>query len=200
VLLRMILQFSPAMAAVVAIAVPWSMVAAGPQESSKKPTSVLDFTMKDIDGKDVPLAKFQGKVLLIVNTASQCGYTPQYKELQGIYQRYKDQGLEILAFPANEFGAQEPGTDEQIKQFCSTRYKVSFPLFSKIVVKGKGIHPLYEYLTAESTNPKTGGPIPWNFAKFLVNRKGEVIARFEPDVKPDSFELTSAVEKALAQQ
>ena len=198
--LRLISQFSPAMAAVVAIAIPWSMVSAGPQASPKKPASVLDFTMKDIDGKDVPLAKFQGKVLLIVNTASQCGHTPQYKGLQEIYQKYKDQGFEVLAFPANEFGAQEPGTDEQIKQFCSTRYKVSFPLFSKIVVKGKGIHPLYEYLTAETTDPKHAGPIPWNFAKFLVNRKGEVIARFEPGVKPDSSELTSAVEKALAQQ
>jgi len=199
VFLRMISQFSPAMAALVAIAIPWSMVSAQPPASPKKPASVLDFTVKDIDGKDVPLAKFQGKVLLIVNTASQCGYTPQYKELQEIYQKYKDQGFEVLAFPANEFGAQEPGSDEQIKQFCSTRYKVSFPLFSKIVVKGKGIHPLYEYLTAETTNPKHSGPIPWNFAKFLVNRKGEVIARFEPGVKPDSSEITTAVEKALAQ-
>ncbi len=195
----MISQLSPAMAAVVVIAIPWSMVSARPQASPKKPTSVLDFTVKDIDGKDVPLAKFQGKVLLLVNTASQCGYTPQYKELQEIYQKYKDQGFEVLAFPANEFGAQEPGTDEQIKQFCSTRYKVSFPLFSKMVVKGKGIHPLYEYLTSEATNPKYAGPIPWNFAKFLVNRKGEVVARFEPGVKPDSSELTTAVEKALAQ-
>jgi glutathione peroxidase len=200
VLLRNILSFSPAMAAVVAIAFPWSMVAAGPQASPKKPTSVLDFTMKDIDGKDVPLAKYQGKVLLIVNTASQCGYTPQYKELQGIYQKYKDQGFEVLAFPANEFGAQEPGSDEQIKQFCSTKYKVSFPLFSKIVVKGKGIHPLYEYLTTEVTNVKHAGPIPWNFAKFVVNRKGEVVARFEPGVKPDSSALTTVVEEALAQQ
>ena len=196
----MISQFGPAVAAVVAIAIPWSMVSARPQASPKKPASVLDFTVKDIDGKDVPLTKFQGKVLLIVNTASQCGYTPQYKELQEIYLKYKDQGFEVLAFPANEFGAQEPGTDDQIKQFCSTKYKVSFPLFSKIVVKGKGIHPLYEYLTTEATNPKHAGPIPWNFAKFLVNRKGEVVARFEPGVKPDSSELTSSVEKALAQQ
>ena len=196
----MIFQLSAVIAVVVAIAIPRSVVASGPQASPKKPTSVLDFTVKDIDGKEVPLAKFQGKVLLIVNTASQCGYTPQYKELQEIYQKYKDQGFEVLAFPANEFGAQEPGSDEQIKQFCSTRYKVSFPLFSKIVVKGKGIHPLYEYLTSEATDPKFAGPIPWNFAKFLVNRKGEVIARFEPGVKPDSSEVVTAVEKSLAQQ
>ena len=109
----------------------------------KKPSSVLDFNVKDIDGKEVALSKYQGKVLLIVNTASQCGLTPQYKGLQEIYQKYKDQGFEVLAFPANEFGQQEPGTDDEIKEFCSTKYKVSFPLFSKIVVKGKGIHPLY---------------------------------------------------------
>lgn len=170
------------------------------QSSPKKPASVLDFTMKDIEGKDVPLAKYHGKVLLLVNTASQCGYTPQYKGLEQVYEKYKNQGFEVLAFPANEFGAQEPGTDAQIKQFCTTKYNVTFPLFSKIVVKGKGIHPLYEFLTAPATDPKFAGPIPWNFAKFLVNRKGEVIARFEPGVKPESAELTGVVEKALAEK
>ncbi|MFO0888665.1 MAG: glutathione peroxidase [Isosphaeraceae bacterium] len=173
---------------------------AAAREDAKKPSSVLNFTVKDIDGKDVPLSKFQGKVLLIVNTASQCGYTPQYKGLQETYEKYKDQGLEILAFPANEFGAQEPGTDEQIKEFCSTKYKVSFPLFSKIVVKGKGIHPLYQFLTGEASNARFAGPIPWNFSKFLVNRKGEVIARYEPGVKPESAELAGAIEKALAEK
>ncbi len=156
--------------------------------------------MKDIDGKDVALAKFQGKVLLIVNTASQCGHTPQYKGLQEIYQKYKDQGFEVLAFPANQFGCQEPGTDEQIKQFCSSNYNVSFPLFSKIVVKGKEIDPLYDFLTSEATDPKHAGPITWNFAKFLVNRKGEVVARFQPGEKPESGELISAIEKALAEK
>ncbi len=141
---------------------------------------MLDFHVKDIDGKDVDLAKYKGKVLLIVNTASQCGYTPQYKDLQAIYEKYKDQGFEVLAFPANEFGSQEPGDNQQIKEFCSTNYKVSFPLFSKIVVKGEGIHPLYAFLTSEQTNPKFAGKIAWNFAKFLVNRKGEVIGRFGP--------------------
>jgi len=198
VLARMITFSALAMSAALLVSIPWAMVSA--QTPSKKPTSVLDFTMKDIDGKDVPLAKFQGKVLLIVNTASQCGYTPQYKGLQEIYQKYKDQGFEILAFPANEFGAQEPGTDDQIKQFCSSRFQVTFPLFSKIVVKGKGIHPLYEFLTSESTDPKHAGPIPWNFAKFLVNRKGEVASRFEPGIKPDSTELNGAIEKALAEK
>jgi glutathione peroxidase len=165
-----------------------------------KPKSVLDFTMKDIDGKDVSLAKFEGKVLLIVNTASQCGYTPQYKGLEEIYQKYQSQGFEILAFPANEFGSQEPGTDDQIKQFCTSKYKVSFPLFSKIVVKGATIHPLYEFLTSPSTDPKHAGPIPWNFAKFLVNRKGEIIARYPPGVKPESSQLTSAIETALSEK
>jgi len=198
VLARMIPFFVLAMSAILLVSMPLGMVWA--QTASKKPTSVLDFTMKDIDGKDVPLAKFQGKVLLIVNTASQCGYTPQYKGLQEIYQKYKDQGFEVLAFPANEFGAQEPGTDDQIKQFCSSNYKVGFPLFSKIVVKGKGIHPLYEFLTSEATDPKHAGPIPWNFAKFLVNRKGEVVSRFQPGVKPESPELSSAIEQALAEK
>ena len=197
-LVRMIPFFALAISAALLASAPLGMVSA--QSASKRPASVLDFTMKDIDGKDVPLTKFQGKVLLIVNTASQCGYTPQYKGLQAIYQKYKDQGFEILAFPANEFGAQEPGTDDQIKQFCSSNYKVSFPLFSKIVVKGKGIHPLYAFLTEQTTDPKHAGPIPWNFAKFLVNRKGEVISRFQPGVKPESAELSGAIEKALAEK
>jgi glutathione peroxidase len=170
------------------------------QTGDHKTTSVLGFTVKDIDGKEVALSKYQGKVLLIVNTASQCGFTPQYKGLQEVYQKYKDQGFEVLAFPANEFGKQEPGTDGQIKEFCTNNYKVSFPLFSKIVVKGKGIHPLYEYLTSDSTDPKFPGPIRWNFAKFLVNRKGEVIARFEPASKPESAEVCGTIEKALAEK
>nr|WP_246196653.1 glutathione peroxidase [Aquisphaera giovannonii] len=170
------------------------------QQTSKEPASVLDFTVKDIEGNEVPLSKFKGKVLLIVNTASQCGYTPQYKQLQEVYQKYRDQGFEILAFPANEFANQEPGTDKEIKQFCSANYKVSFPLFSKIVVKGEGIHPLYAFLTSPAKDAKYAGEIPWNFAKFLVDRKGEVIGRFEPKAKPDSAELTSAIEKALSEK
>jgi glutathione peroxidase len=168
--------------------------------SGKKPTSVLDFHVKDVDGKDVELARFKGDVLLIVNTASQCGYTPQYKDLEAIFEKYKGQGFAVLAFPANEFGAQEPGSNEQIKEFCSSKYKVSFPLFAKIVVKGKGIDPLYEFLTSDATNPKYAGAIPWNFTKFLVNRKGEVIARFQPKDKPTSETVSGAIEKALAEK
>jgi glutathione peroxidase len=177
---------------------PFAVVSAS--DSGKKPTSVLEFHAKDIDGKDVDLASFKGKVLLIVNTASQCGLTPQYKDLEAIYEKHKEQGFEILAFPANEFGKQEPGNNEQIKEFCATKYKVSFPLFSKIVVKGKGIDPLYNFLTNQSTNPKFAGEIPWNFTKFLVNRKGEVIARFEPRATPTSAAVSEAIDKALAEK
>ena len=193
----MILPILTAAVAAILFSIPPTMVSA---QSPKKPTSVLDFTVKSIDGKEVPLSTYRGKVLLLVNTASQCGNTPQYKGLEQIYEKYKSQGFEVLAFPANEFGAQEPGTDTQIKQFCTSRYKVSFPLFSKIVVKGKGIHPLYQFLTDPATDPKFAGAIPWNFAKFLVNRKGEVIARYQPRVQPESAELIAAIEKALAEK
>lgn len=168
-------------------------------ESDKKPSSTLDFQVQDIDGKTVDLSKYKGEVVLIVNTASQCGLTPQYKGLEAIYEKYKKQGFDILAFPANEFGQQEPGTNSEIKTFCSTKYNVSFPLFSKIVVKDEGIHPLYQYLTSKDTNPKFAGKIKWNFTKFLVNRKGEVIARFEPQVTPESDTVTKAIEAALAE-
>lgn len=169
------------------------------EEPAKKPSSVLSFQVKDIDGKTVDLAKYKGEVLLIVNTASQCGNTHQYKGMEEIYQKYKAQGFEVLAFPANEFGNQEPGSNEEIKEFCSSNYKVSFPLFSKIVAKGPGIHPLYQFLTDKETDPKFAGPIGWNFAKFLVNRKGEVIARFESKVTPESEDVTKEIEKALAE-
>ena len=154
--------------------------------------------MKDIKGQDVPLAAFRGRVLLVVNVASKCGLTPQYEGLQELYDRYKDKGLEILAFPANNFLRQEPGTDSEIQQFCSTTYSVTFRLFSKISVKGKDIHPLYQFLTGRETNPGFHGKIGWNFAKFLADRQGTVIGRFEPKVNPTSPEVISAVEKALA--
>jgi glutathione peroxidase len=170
-------------------------------DPAKKATSVLDFHVKDIEGKDVDLASYKGKVLLIVNTASQCGYTKQYKDLEAFYEKFKSQGFEVLAFPANEFGKQEPGTNEQIKEFCSTKYNVSFPLFSKIVVKGKGIDPLFDFLTSDATNPKFAGPIKWNFNKFVVDRKGEVIARFEATRDPNWSEpVVAAIEKALAEK
>ena len=190
----------PGFAALAALFVVSSAAIVSAQDPAKKPTSVLNFHVKDIDGKDVDLAKYKGKVLLIVNTASQCGFTPQYKDLQAIYEKYKDQGFEVLAFPANEFGAQEPGDNQQIKEFCSATYRVGFPLFSKIVVKGEGIHPLYAFLTSEETNPKYAGKIPWNFTKFLVNKQGEVIARFQPADNPSAEKVTGEVEKALAEK
>ncbi|MEA2630026.1 MAG: glutathione peroxidase [Chloroflexota bacterium] len=168
-------------------------------EPPRKPTSVLGFSAKNIDGKVDDLSRFKGEVLLIVNTASQCGYTPQYQGLEAIYEKYKGRGFEVLAFPSNEFGHQEPGPDAEIKLFCTSKYHVTFPLFAKIVVKGKGIHPLYQFLTSPETDPHHAGPIPWNFAKFLVNRKGEVIARFQPDDEPESEKVTTAIEAALAQ-
>ena len=175
-------------------------VTAGRADGPTKPGGALGFTVKDIDGKPADLAQAHGgRVLLIVNTASKCGLTPQYEGLEALYEKYKGQGFEVLAFPANEFGKQEPGSDATIKTFCSTEYKVTFPLFSKIVVKGEGIHPLYSFLTSKETDPKFAGDIAWNFTKFLVNGKGEVIARFEPKIKPDSPEVIKAIEAALAE-
>jgi glutathione peroxidase len=160
-------------------------------------SSVLDFTMNSIDGKSTPLTSYKGKVLLIVNVASRCGYTPQYTQLEAVYEKYKDQGLVILGFPANNFMGQEPGTNEEIKTFCSTKYNVTFPLFSKISVKGEDKAPLYQFLTDKTTNPSTGGEIGWNFTKFLVDRNGNVIQRFDSKVKPDAPEVLSAIEGVL---
>ncbi len=173
------------------------IVAASPT-ASMKTKSVLDFKMKDIDGKDVKLKKYKGDVLLIVNTASKCGYTPQYEGLQAIYSKYQAQGFEVLGFPANNFGGQEPGTETEIKEFCESKYKVTFPMFAKISVKGDDQHPLYNFLTAKESNPKFAGDISWNFNKFLVNRKGEVVARFSSKDKPDGEAVMAAIEKYLA--
>jgi len=190
---------SLAVAAAVLAAVLPRAVASGPAEDTKKPASVFDFKVEDIDGKAVDLARFKGEVLLIVNTASQCGNTPQYAGLEAMYGKYKGQGFSVLAFPANEFGHQEPGSNAEIRQFCTARFSVTFPLFAKIVVKGPGIHPLYQFLTSSETNPKFAGEIGWNFDKFLVNRKGDVIARFKAGEKPESPALVKAVEAALAE-
>ena len=171
------------------------------EEPATAPASVLDFTVKDIDGKETKLAeKYKGKVLVIVNTASLCGYTKQYTGLEEIYKKYHDQGFEVLAFPSNDFGNQEPGTNADIKTFCSTEYPVTFPLFSKVPVKGDQKEPLYAYLTDTTKNPATGGDIKWNFTKFLVGRDGKIIARYESKVKPTDAEMTEAVEKALAEK
>jgi glutathione peroxidase len=160
-------------------------------------SSLYEFTPNSIDGAPMPLAKFQGKVMLIVNVASKCGFTPQYEGLEAVYEKYKDQGLVIVGFPANNFMAQEPGTDAEIKTFCSTKYNVKFPMYSKISVKGNDKAPLYQFLTDPATNPSFAGEIKWNFTKFLVDRNGKVIARFESPVKPESPEVTAAIEKAL---
>jgi len=157
--------------------------------------SIYEFTMKDIDGKEVSLGDYKGKVLLVVNVATYCGNTPQYEALEKLYEADKDKGLVVLGFPANEFGAQEPGSDSEIKKFCTSKYNVSFPMFSKIVVKGDGIHPLYQWLLA---NAPYHDDVEWNFGKFLIGRDGKVIGRFNPKVKPDDPELVKAVDSALA--
>lgn len=153
------------------------------------------FQLPDIDGHPVDLKTFKGKVLLIVNTASMCGNTPQYAGLQEMYERYRDRGFEVLAFPANDFGRQEPGTNEEIKGFCYTKYSISFPLFSKISVTGSTQHPLYRYLTEKSPFP---GQVTWNFQKYLVDRSGHVIGKYDPGMNPLSRTIIADVEKALA--
>jgi glutathione peroxidase len=155
-------------------------------------SSVHEFTLNSIDGKPAPLSAYQGKVVLIVNVASRCGFTPQYAGLEALYEKYKDRGFTILGFPANNFGAQEPGTNEEIKTFCSSKYNVTFPMYSKISVKGDDKAPLYQFLTAA-----TGSEIQWNFTKFLVDKDGKVVARFEPKVTPESPDVAEAIEKAL---
>ena len=160
-------------------------------------SKLFGFTVKTIDGKERSLSEYEGKVVLIVNVASECGYTPQYKDLQDIYQKYKDKGFVILGFPSNDFGQQEPGTDPQIKKFCETKYNVTFDLFSKIEVKGNDQAPLYKYLTTECEVPHD---ITWNFNKFLVDRTGKVVDYFPSKVKPTDTALTKKIEELLAPQ
>jgi glutathione peroxidase len=160
--------------------------------------TVYDFTLNTIDGQPAPLSAYKGKVVLLVNVASKCGFTPQYTALESIYEKYKDRGFVIVGIPANNFGAQEPGTNQEIKTFCSSKYHVTFPMMAKVSVKGSDITPLYQYLTDKNAHPQTGGEIGWNFTKFLVGPDGKVIARFDSKVTPDSPEVTSAIEKALS--
>lgn len=167
----------------------------GVQHMAAKSSTVYDFTLNDIDGKPVSLSQFKGKVIMLVNTASFCGNTPQYTDLETMYETYKDKGFEILAFPANNFGQQEPGTNEEIKGFCLTKYSVGFPLFSKISVKGGDKHPLYQYLTEQSPFP---GEVEWNFQKYLVDRSGNVVARYHHRTKPLAAEVVKDVERFLA--
>ncbi|MGH9539429.1 MAG: glutathione peroxidase [Terriglobales bacterium] len=162
-------------------------------------SNIYDFTLPSIDGTPMPLADFKGKVVLLVNVASRCGYTPQYSALEALYEKYKDQGFVIVGFPANNFGGQEPGSNQEIKTFCSRKYNVTFPLYGKVSVKGDDQTPLYQYLTRQ-TGPSIAGEIKWNFTKFLVDRDGRVVQRFESAVTPDSREVVSAVEKQLSQK
>jgi glutathione peroxidase len=160
--------------------------------------SIYDFSVTTIDGQARSLADYRGKVLLIVNVASRCGLTPQYAGLEGLHETYAPRGLAVLGFPANEFGGQEPGTNDEIKQFCTATYDVKFDMFAKVKVKGAGLDPLFDYLTNEETNPGHSGQIKWNFNKFLVGKKGELLERFEPKTEPTSPEVKHAIEMALA--
>jgi len=164
------------------------------QEAAPSP---LAFTMTDIDGASQPLSAYKGKVVLIVNVASQCGLTPQYKALQSLYETYGPKGFVVLGFPANNFRGQEPGTDAEIKEFCSLNYQITFPMFSKISVAGEDVDPLYAFLTEKTTNPEFSGPIAWNFTKFVLDRQGRVAARFEPKISPDSPEVIAVIEREL---
>jgi glutathione peroxidase len=181
----------------VSIAMTWDEADPLKEGETMAERSVLDFNMKSIDGEDVKLDIYSGKVLLLVNVASKCGYTSQYKGLESIYRKYKEQGLVVMGFPANNFFWQEPGTNEEIKTFCSTKYNVTFPMFAKISVKGGKIHPLYKFLTSKQTNPEFGGGISWNFNKFLVDRAGKVVARFSSNDEPESEKVVQAIEQSL---
>ncbi len=161
--------------------------------------NIYDFTMNSIDGQPVSLESYKGKVVLLVNVASKCGFTPQYAALEAVYEKYKDRGLVIVGIPANNFAQQEPGTNAEIKTFCTRKYNVSFPMMSKVSVKGDDQTPLYKFLTDNSTDPQFAGDIKWNFTKFLFDRDGKPVARFEPPVTPDSPQVTAAIEAALGQ-
>lgn len=167
-------------------------------EKSVPPT--LNFKMKSLQGKEVDLSKYQGKVVLMVNVASRCGATPQYDQLQDLHDKYSEKGLAVLGFPCNQFGAQEPGSADDIAKFCKDNYKVTFDMFDKVDVNGDNAAPLYKYLTSESTDPKFPGAVKWNFEKFLIGRDGTIVARFKTGVKPDAPEVIKAIEAELAKK
>lgn len=183
-----------------ALAIGAALVALGagaraPGEEAMK--SIYDFTLRDIDGRETSLAEYRGKVLLMVNVASKCGFTRQYAGLEKLYRTYQDRGFVVLGFPANDFLGQEPGTETEIKSFCSLTYGVTFPLFAKISVKGKTIHPLYAFLTSKDLHPEFGGAISWNFNKFLIGRAGQIVARYGSRTEPGDPALAAAIERAL---
>ena len=170
------------------------------QTPAAKTPAALNFKVQSLDGKEVDLAQYQGKVVLVVNVASKCGLTPQYKALEALYQKYNDQGLVILGFPCNQFHGQEPGTAEEIRKFCTSKYNVTFPLMAKIEVNGPGASELYKHLKALDAKPKGPGEVTWNFEKFVIGRNGEVVARFKPQTKPDAAEVISVIESELAKK
>lgn len=186
-----------AIVAVVAVAYGYGLIFNPTPMEPVNASSVYDFTLKDIDGGDVKLDKYKGSVVMIVNTASRCGYTPQYEGLQKVYDQYKGRGFVILGFPANNFMGQEPGTEKEIKEFCTLKYNVTFPMFSKISVTGIDQHPLYGFLTNKKTNPEYGGDISWNFNKFLIGRDGKIAGRWGSKDKPEGAEIASAIERQL---
>jgi glutathione peroxidase len=177
-----------------------SASAADVGEKGKKVPPVLNFKMTSIDGKTIDLAQYQGKVVLIVNVASECGYTPQYEGLQKLHAKYAKDGLVILGVPSNDFGMQEPGTNAEIAEFCKKNYGVEFQMLAKVVVKGAGQCPLYEHLTSKKTNPKLGGPVRWNFEKFLIGRNGQIAARWQSDVEPESDPVQQAIRDELGRK
>jgi len=160
-------------------------------------TNFYEIKVKDIEGNNISLSKYKGKVLLIINTASKCGFTKQYKGLEELYNKYKDKGLVVMGFPSNDFLKQEPGSNAEIQSFCTLNYGVSFPMFEKISVKGSAQHPLYGYLTSKAANPETAGRISWNFNKFVISRDGKIVARFGSRTKPSEKKLVQAIENEL---
>ena len=176
-----------------------SAVPSSGEDAATEPAvpAALDFAITMIDGDEAHLSRYHGHVILVVNVASRCGLTKQYKQLQALHEKYADQGLVILGVPANNFGKQEPGTNEQIAEFCSTKFSVTFDMLAKVSVKGEDITPLYKYLTQKQPNPDFAGPIKWNFTKFLIDRQGTVIARFSPRTKPDAEPVIEKIEAAL---
>ncbi len=187
-------QFVPILVAAVILAVPAVV------HGQDKTPAALNFTMQTLSGEEVPLDNYAGKVLLIVNVASQCGLTPQYEQLQAMHKKYSQQGLAIVGFPCNQFGQQEPGTATEIRQFCTDNYGVEFEMFAKVQVNGDNACDLYKHLTQLKTQPKGPGKISWNFEKFLIDRKGEVVARFQPRTRPDAPEVIELVERKLAEK
>ncbi|MEW4530243.1 glutathione peroxidase [Maioricimonas sp. JC845] len=176
-----------------------ALFAAEPQKDANV-KDALSFTMESLAGEKVDLSKYRGKVVLMVNVASECGATPQYGPLQSLYSKYQDKGLVVLGFPCNQFGSQEPGSAAEIQQFCTANYGVTFPMFAKIDVNGDDAAPLYKYLTSKETNPKHAGRVGWNFEKFLIGRDGQIVERFPTPVDPASDDVVEAIERELAKK